>query len=88
MAVARPGYWEDRSMPDDWGGGYLSGPPDDQRDELARVNAPGWYGLGTALAARLPFCRAGHAPHLGKRSLQRAELLLDGRRLRKLLRIR
>jgi hypothetical protein len=28
-------------MPDDLGGGYPSELPDDQRDELTRVNAPG-----------------------------------------------
>src|SRR5579859_125981 len=38
-------------MTDVWGGGYLSGLPEDQRDELARVNAPGLTALREYLAS-------------------------------------
>jgi SIR2-like protein len=61
-AMARPGYWEDRGHDGRLGGGgYLSGLPEDQRDELARVNAPGLTALGEYLASgeALAFLGAG-----------------------------
>jgi hypothetical protein len=38
-------------MPDDLGGGYLCGQPEEQRDELTRVNAPGLAALREYLAS-------------------------------------
>ena len=38
-------------MTEDLGGGYLSGLPEDQRDELTRVNAPGLAALREYLAS-------------------------------------
>jgi hypothetical protein len=38
-------------MTEDLGGGYLSGLPEDQRDELTRVNAPGLTALREYLSS-------------------------------------
>ena len=38
-------------MTEEPGGGYLSGLPEDQRDELTRVNAPGFTALREYLAS-------------------------------------
>jgi hypothetical protein len=46
-------------MTDVWGCGYLSGLPDGQRDELARVNAPGLTALRAAPRGLVPaYCTA------------------------------
>ena len=51
-------------MTEDLGGGYLSGLPEDQRDELTRVNAPGLTALREYLSSGEAVALLGHRRRL------------------------
>ena len=51
-------------MTQDLGDGYLSGLPEDQRDELTRVNAPGLTALGENLRCGSPRGATWHGMNL------------------------